>query len=160
LPVTARLGERRPLHPQAHPGGSVVSELDRLSPRALHALQVSCAQSNVPVQLADPATIERIIALLRTTGTAAPARAAGQPQTQPIRLEHRRGHHNSSRGQFLPETTSASEWTSQRQTTPKRPSPFLDSAAQQAARVEQSKRPGPYPPHADEENSSDIYLTG
>jgi hypothetical protein len=139
-----------------------MSELDRLSPRALQALRVSCAASNVPVQLADPATIERISALLRTTGTAAPAPplAADQPQIPPAQLENRRRHHNSFRRQFLPGTTSAPEATSQRQTNPKRPTPFLDSAAQQTAPVEQSKRPGPHPPHADEENPSEILLTG
>jgi hypothetical protein len=110
-----------------------VSELHRLSPLALHALRVSCAQSSVPVQLDDPATIERITALLRTTATAAPARprAADQLQIVPVWLENRRRHHNP-RGEFLPETflpetTSAPEGTPQGQANRKRANPSLDS---------------------------------
>ena len=52
-------------------------------PRPLWNGSLSFGLVNVPVQLTDPATIERITALLRTTATAAPARprAAKQPET-------------------------------------------------------------------------------
>lgn len=43
-----------------------MSALDDLSPVARHALWASCMDSNVPVQLADPATVERVTALLRS----------------------------------------------------------------------------------------------
>lgn len=42
-----------------------MSAVDDLSPIAKHALWVSCMDSNVPVQIADPATVERVSALLR-----------------------------------------------------------------------------------------------
>ncbi len=44
-----------------------MSALDDLSPIARHALWASCMDSGVPVQLADPATVERVTALLRST---------------------------------------------------------------------------------------------
>ncbi len=47
-----------------------MSALDDLSPIAKHALWVSCMDSNVPVQLADPATVERVSALLRSESSA------------------------------------------------------------------------------------------
>lgn len=43
-----------------------MSALDDLSPIQRHALWASCMDSNVPVQLADPATVERVTALLRS----------------------------------------------------------------------------------------------
>lgn len=43
-----------------------MSALDDLSPVARHALWASCMDSNVPVQIADPATVERVTALLRS----------------------------------------------------------------------------------------------
>jgi hypothetical protein len=43
-----------------------VSALDDLSPVARHALWVGCMSSNVPVQIEDQTTVERISALLRS----------------------------------------------------------------------------------------------
>ncbi len=43
-----------------------MSALNDLSPVAKHALWVSCMASNVPVQLADPTTVARVTALLRS----------------------------------------------------------------------------------------------
>jgi hypothetical protein len=53
-----------------------VSELDSLSPLQQQALRLSCAQSKVPVHLADPRTIEQITALLRSPATSPPAAQA------------------------------------------------------------------------------------
>ncbi len=119
-----------------------MSELDRLSPLALHALRVSCAQSNVPVQLTDPATIERITALLRTTATAAPARprAAKQPETKPVQLKDRRRRQHGPEGEPCPETTAAPESTAQQSAKRQRGNPFPESAAQQTVRVELANR--------------------
>jgi hypothetical protein len=47
-----------------------MSEIEKLSPIAKHALWVSCMDSDVPVQLADPATVERVSALLRSESPA------------------------------------------------------------------------------------------
>ncbi len=120
-----------------------MSEFDRLSPRAQHALRVSCAQSNVPIQLDDPATMERITALLRTTATADPARsrAADQPQIEPVRLENRRRRQNSPEGEPFPKTITAPESTAQRSTKRQRGNPLPGSAAQQTVRVGQSTEP-------------------
>lgn len=43
-----------------------MSAMDELSHVAKHALWVSCMASNVPVQITDPHTIERVAALLRS----------------------------------------------------------------------------------------------
>ena len=77
-----------------------MSEFDRLSPRAQDALRISCAESNVPIQLTNPVTLERITALLLTTALADPAqsRAADHPQMEPVRLENRR-RQNSLEGE-------------------------------------------------------------
>jgi hypothetical protein len=117
-----------------------MSEFDRLSPRAQHALRVSCAQSNVPMQLDDPATMERITALLRTTATAAPARsrAADQPQIEPVPLKNRRRRQHGPEGEPCPETTAAPESTVQQSTRRPCGNSFPESAAQPTVRVGQS----------------------
>ncbi len=62
-----------------------MSAFDELSPIARHALVVSCMDSNVSVQLADPTTVERVSALLRsesptdTKGRASSARPPAPP---------------------------------------------------------------------------------
>lgn len=61
-PTPAPLG--RSTHADA-----TVSEFDSLSPLQQQALERSCAQSNVPIQLADPRTIEQVTALLRSPAT-------------------------------------------------------------------------------------------
>jgi hypothetical protein len=68
----------------AHPGGSIVSALDDLSPIARQALVDSCAESGVPIQLTDAVTVARLAALLRpesrrtSSETASPGRHSGQ----------------------------------------------------------------------------------
>jgi hypothetical protein len=42
---------------------------EQMSHIALHSLWVSCMESNVPVKLTDPRTIERVAALLRSGPT-------------------------------------------------------------------------------------------
>ncbi len=54
-----------------------MSALNDLSPVAKHALWVSCMASNVPVQLADPTTVERVSSLLRS-GADTPAHSKGR----------------------------------------------------------------------------------
>lgn len=44
-----------------------MSVLDELSPIARHAIWVACMDSNVPVQVAEPVTIERVTTLLRSS---------------------------------------------------------------------------------------------
>jgi hypothetical protein len=120
-----------------------VSELDRLSPLALHALRVSCAQSSVPVQLDDPATLERITALVRTTSTVTPARrrAIDRAQVEPVQLGNRLLRQHGPEGEPFPETTAAPESTAQESRTRQRGGPSPGSAAQRTVRVGQSKEP-------------------
>ncbi len=56
-----------------------MSALDDLSELAKRALWVSCMASNVPVQVTDPHTIERVAALLRSGPETKQSRSVKKP---------------------------------------------------------------------------------
>lgn len=60
-----------------------MSAMDELSHVAKHALWVSCMESNVPVQITDPHTIERVASLLRSQGTSRVTASLPAPQLKP-----------------------------------------------------------------------------
>jgi len=50
---------------------------------ALHSYWVSCMESNVPTELTDPRTIERVASLLRSQGASRVAASLPAPQLKP-----------------------------------------------------------------------------
>ena len=60
-----------------------MSAMDELSHVAKHAMWVSCMASNVPVQITDPHTIERVASLLRPQGTSRVTASLPAPQLKP-----------------------------------------------------------------------------
>ncbi len=71
-----------------------MKELDHLSSVAKHALWVSCMASNVPVQLADPTTVERVSSLLRSGSD---------------NLEHSKGRTSAARPPLRPDPGAPSQ---------------------------------------------------
>ncbi len=60
-----------------------MSAREQMSYVALHSYWVSCMESNVPTELTDPRTIERVASLLRSQGTSRVTASLPAPQLKP-----------------------------------------------------------------------------
>jgi len=69
--------------PWRAPEDADMSAGEQMSYVALHSYWVSCMESNVPTELTDPRTIERVASLLRSQGASRVAASLPAPQLKP-----------------------------------------------------------------------------